>query len=477
MLPRKTTRTCLALWVIASFRTEIKDGLERMWYRGSVPSRSEAGVKKVRSPNFLQGMLYGVPNYDTCASPDGPIPSSMPGDAPFSQGQNSYKRAITCPRGIQNLSGGVVLLVPCTSCDAAEIFAETPLLTRLPKAGFDVCWVNLPFHGLGDMQLSGEFVAYAVSHLANSSSSGKVNVVAYSQGGANAQWAITFWPSIRSQIINLVTIASPHKGTLFTDPMCKVLNVIGGCLTSVLQMSPNSRYNSAVFKRSIENGGQEALVPTTSIYTFGDQLVLPQVSNSNGASYLSGASNIALSEACGRNHIIEHFGIVYDMATYGLVYDALSHGRPASLESFDLLRKPFTRILMKVMTQSDKNLLRTSLKLPSHVRTLWRGLVGRPMDRLDRMKKVYTFSGLPSEPPLMPYVCEKGYAPQSHCSTIGFCQNRSNKTAIKTSRRNISAIARVYTTQIVLPSFSRWVVVVGKAADVTSGSYTHLLPS
>lgn len=439
MLPRKTTRVCLAIWFIASFRAEIKDGLERMWYRGSVPSRPEAGLKKTRSPNFLQGLLNGVPNYDTCAPPDGPIPSSMPGDAPFSQGQKSYERAITCPRGIQNLPRGVVLLVPCTSGNAAEVFSKTPYLTQLPEDGFDVCWMNLPFHGLGDMQLSGEFVAYAVSYLAGLSSGGKINVVTYSQGGANAQWAITFWPSIQNQIINLVTIAAPHRGTGFTGPMCKALNVIGGCSTSILQMTKNSRYMNAVFRRSVEKGGLEALVPTTSIYTFGDQLVFPQASNTNGVSYLSGASNVAIQEACGRRHIIDHFGIVFDMATYGLVYDALSHGRPASLETFD----------QKYCRAHYKNLLKTSLKLPSHVQLLWRGLVGGAMDRLDKMKKVITFSGLPSEPLLMSYVCENGHAPQSHCSTTGFCQMRYNETSTEKSGE-MSDTARADPTQIIL---------------------------
>lgn len=385
--------------------------------------KSEAGSPspspspKIKSPNYLQGLLNGVPYYDPCPPLDsdhGPIPSSNPGDPAFSQSQESYQRAIGCPHGIQNLSRGIVLMIPCTSCNAIEVFPQTSFLTDLPKAGFDVCWINLPFQGIGDMQLSGEFVAYAVNYLASLSSIGKINIVTYSQGGSNAQWAITFWPSIRTQIINLITVSAPHKGTLLTDLLCKYLNVIGGCLPSVMQMSQKSKYTSAVNKRMMEDGEQLALVPTTSIYTFYDELVFPQVSNSNGVSYLSGASNIAVQEACGKYHLISHFGFMSDMAVYGLVYDALIHGRPTSLETFD----------RKYCDGHYKILWKLVIGIPLNIQLTWRTLFGNPLDRLSRIKKVITFSSLPTEPPLMPYVCENGYAPQSHCTTksIGFCK-------------------------------------------------------
>lgn len=33
--------------------------------------------------NVIQGLIEGLPHYDTCAEPDGPIPPSLPGDAPW----------------------------------------------------------------------------------------------------------------------------------------------------------------------------------------------------------------------------------------------------------------------------------------------------------------------------------------------------------------------------------------------------------
>ncbi|KAH9816849.1 hypothetical protein DFH28DRAFT_1124978 [Melampsora americana] len=413
MLSRKFILVCLSSWFIGSFRNELKDGLEYIWSRGSVSWKSETGLKQTKSLNYLQGLLNGIPNYDPCPPSDGPIPFSKPGDAPFSQGQHSYQRSIHCPLGIQNLSRGIVLMIPCTSCNSVEVFPKTLFLTDLPNSGFDVCWINLPFNGLGDMQLSGEFVAYAIDHLASLSSTGKINIVTYSQGGSNAQWAITFWPSIRHQILNLVTVSAPHKGTSLPNRLCKYVNFIGGCLPALLQMSQSSRYMNALYKKRDENDGDETFVPTTSIYTFYDQLVLPQASNSNGVSYLFGASNIALQELCGKNHIIGHLGVMSDLATYGLVYDALIHGRPTSLESFD----------RKYCEGHYQILWKLFLGIPLDLQLIWRTLIGIPTDRLKRIKKVITSSSLPTEPLLMSYVCEMGYAPQSHCTTTGFCKN------------------------------------------------------
>jgi hypothetical protein len=85
----------------------------------------------------------------------------------------------------------------------------------LPSQGFDVCWVDTPSksqilvtasafffqkklmvrrwkwlpedYSISDMQLSAEFVAYAVMSLAPQSTKtgGKISVVSYSQGGPN----------------------------------------------------------------------------------------------------------------------------------------------------------------------------------------------------------------------------------------------------------------------------------------------------
>ncbi|KAH9820553.1 hypothetical protein DFH28DRAFT_952643, partial [Melampsora americana] len=252
---------------------------------------------------FMKRLINGVPTYDTCASPNGPIPTSKHGDALF-MSQLSYQRAIYCPHGLQNLPRGIVLLVPCTSCEATEVFAELAKLV--------------------DMQLSGKFVAFAVDYLAKQSLSGKINAVTYSQGGSNA----TFWPSIRNQIINLVTLAAPHKGTISTRPICSSLDFIGECLTSVLQMDRNSRYMNAVNDSTSINNGKQALVLTTSIYTLIDEIVTSQGSNPEGASHSTGASNIAIQDACGKSHIVEHFELIFDMAIYGSEYDA-------SLSTFD----------------------------------------------------------------------------------------------------------------------------------------------
>ncbi|KAG0142360.1 hypothetical protein CROQUDRAFT_67362 [Cronartium quercuum f. sp. fusiforme G11] len=427
--------TC-AISFLASLKLNLKDVFMGEGFHGSVPKLQMPGGDSTSSSGggYLRGLLNGVPTYDTCASPDGPIPASKPGDAPFSQGRLSYEKSIHCPRGIHNQTRGVVLLVPCTSCEASEVFSKTPLGVRLPKAGFDVCWINLPFRGLGDMQLSGEFVAYAIDHLSGKSPTGKIDVITYSQGGSNAQWAVTFWPSVQAQIINLVTIAAPHKGTMMTGLICPVLNLIGGCLTSVLQMTPTSRYMNALYSRVNGTGEKEALVSTTSIYTYADEIVYPQLSQSQGASYLSGASNIALQDVCGKGYVVEHFGMLIDMATYGLVYDALTHGRPARTDSFD----------SQYCKYYSKNLLEFVRYIPLDFRSVWKTLFGGVLQRAGMIKILLTTWRVTSEPLLMQYVCKAGYSTQSSCTPVGFCRNISTEPLLHklsiTSRKRLTGL-------------------------------------
>ncbi|KAG0151809.1 hypothetical protein CROQUDRAFT_36382, partial [Cronartium quercuum f. sp. fusiforme G11] len=372
---------------------------------------------------YLRGLIVGISEYNPCAPPDGPIPVSEPGDAPFSQGQRSYEQAISCPYKVKGPSRGTVLLVPCTSCDPAEFFGNTHLGVRLPKAGFEICWVDIPCNSLCDMQLSAEFVAYAIGHLAARSRTGKIHVVSYSQGGANTQWALTFWPSLRSQVINLVTISAPLKGLPLLGPLGAALNLIGGSLPPLLQMAKGSRYMNALNHKTNVTSNYQAHVPSTSIFTYHDEFVFPQTSGSEGASHLAGASNIAVQDVCGRMHVVDHFGMLVDLAAYGLVLDALTHGRPASVETFDRGTVKITVGRVHVKTSTDKSLREFAIRIPLWFQAIWRSFVGNAPQRV-RMFITMLKGHVPTEPPMMKYVCNRGHAPEGTCSPLGFCGNR-----------------------------------------------------
>lgn len=364
---------------------------------------------------YLHGLLLGAPKYIACGRPDGPIPPTRPGDAPFTQGSFAYEKAITCPNGIRNSPHGIVLLVPCTSCGAAEVFANGPYGIGLPRAGFDVCWVDLPGRSLGDIQLSAEFIAYAIMALAPRSraTGGRISMLGYSQGGLSAHWTLTFWASARQLVMNYVSIAGPLKGTSLSPLGCGPSAAMGGCAPASLQMSQRSRLLRALNTHNV------AQVPTTSIFTAQDEFVAPQSDSMRAVSFLPGASNVFVQRAC-PGTVVDHFGMSVSLAAYGIALDALTHHRPASLFTFN----------RGFCGQIGRDLLALSKNIPFYVQTVFRTFLGNVPDRLHQILKTATTLSTLAEPKLQKYVCDRGFAPPQEC-TVGFCGPEQRQSVAK----------------------------------------------
>ncbi|KZP01382.1 alpha/beta-hydrolase [Calocera viscosa TUFC12733] len=257
-------------------------------------------------------------------------------DAPFDVSTSTMAAALTCPNGIQGKRGGIVLLVHGTGSTGEESWAQSPYNELLPNdplgAGYDICWVDLPQRALGDVQTSAEYVAYNIKALAPQSSTGKVAVLAHSQGaGLNVQWALDFWPTARAVTSMYIALAGDFHGTELGNDDCTPTQLANeGCVIAVVQQSVGSNYINAQNVR-----GGSALVPTSSIYTLYDDFVFPETAGS-AVSVLSGASNIYLQQnnICGSGHQANHWAMITDTAAYGLALDALTHGGTASASRF-----------------------------------------------------------------------------------------------------------------------------------------------
>lgn len=81
-----------------------------------------------------------------------------------------------------------------------------------------------------DLQDNAQFVVSSLRSLAKKSSTGKVGLVAHSQGNLLAQWSLVFWPSLRSKISNFISISPDFKGVPGFVASCQQTNVTGqGC--------------------------------------------------------------------------------------------------------------------------------------------------------------------------------------------------------------------------------------------------------
>ncbi|KAE8266477.1 hypothetical protein A4X09_0g5872 [Tilletia walkeri] len=317
------------------------------------------------------------------------------GEPPYSQNLTDFKAAITClSPTIGAAAGGVVLLVHGTGSTGRESWLSGPYTDILPtlSPGFDVCYLTLPFRALRDVQVSAEYVVYAVKSLSLKSATKKVHIIGHSQGGGvNPQWALAFWPSIRKKVQTYVSLSGDFRGSLsnVTDA-----GISTGKLP-VLSAALFQQFGGSHYMAAQNRIAPAALVPNmTSIYSAYDEVVRPS------SSKLDGAANFLIQDVC-KNPllIVDHFLNIVEFSTFALAYDALLNGK-ADASRFD--RKRCTTY----PNGSGK-------KLDDLIPQLYAVVAD--------LASIVLTNKAPGEPLLKPYVCAKGAATQAeYCGDSGY---------------------------------------------------------
>ena len=222
-------------------------------------------------------------------------------------------------------TGPVVLLVHGTFTHGEEQWSWNyePLLL---EQGYDVCIVTYPDRGLGDAQISAEYIVNAIDQIADTGR--KVSIIGHSQGGMGPRWAVRWWPSLRDKIDDMILLASPNHGIDIA-----ALSDLGLPVPAVFfQFRSDSNYMQALNSED-ETPGE---IDYSNIYTQFDELVQPVSPVPTAAlDWQQGnpkVANILIQDVC-PGRIVEHATIgLTDRATFELVLDALANPGPASSE-------------------------------------------------------------------------------------------------------------------------------------------------
>jgi hypothetical protein len=184
------------------------------------------------------------------------------------------------------------------------------------------CAVDIPDHGMGDVQVAAEYVVYALRTMAERADR-RVSVVGYSQGGMSPRWALKWWPDTRDLVDDLVSIDGSNHGTLDTVATCAL-----ACAPSLWQQDHRSRFLAVL------NAGREtyAGISYTQLYSDLDEIVVPNFGPAASTALHTGPgeiSNVAVESVCPL-HVAEHVTMgTVDPVAYALVDDALTHPGPA----------------------------------------------------------------------------------------------------------------------------------------------------
>ncbi|KAJ6024419.1 hypothetical protein N7540_005216 [Penicillium herquei] len=318
----------------------------------SIPITPKTSQTHDITPSKILDILNGLTNtqintiYNDNPDPAIPIyPKKTSIDTSYKLSEDELRSAIHIPPGFQHCKGKQpILLVPGTADPAGSTFyfSYAKLLSNTSFA--DPVWVNIPNTSLSDIQLSSEYVAYAINYISDTCTSptekdttnNSIGVLSFSQGGVNVQWALKYWPSTRNTVSDFMAISADFHGSKL-EGICSGLN--DTCTPAIRQQG----YESDFIHALRNDDGDSAYVSTTSVYSGVDEVVQPQ-SGDNASAALKdvrgvGVSNTQVQVACPGKRagvFYTHEGMLVNPVAYALFVDALTHDGPGKLSRIDL---------------------------------------------------------------------------------------------------------------------------------------------
>jgi triacylglycerol esterase/lipase EstA (alpha/beta hydrolase family) len=234
-------------------------------------------------------------------------------------------QSLSCTGDLTDADRAPVLLVPGTRVSPREHYGWN-YMRAFEALGWPYCAVTTPKHALEDMQISAEYVVYAIRSIYQQAGR-PIAILGGSQGGSLPRWALRFWPDTRQLVEEHVGLAPSNHGA--QGVICTP-----DCAPALWQLRYQSNFMRAM------NSGQETFpgLSYTEIYSHQDQTVTP-ASDDTGTSSLHGGggriTNVALQDVCPA-HIADHVkAITYDAVGYALAIDALTHDGPADPARID----------------------------------------------------------------------------------------------------------------------------------------------
>ena len=181
--------------------------------------------------------------------------------------------------------------------------------------GHPVCYVNFPAFTTADIQVSVQYLVYALRR-EYARAGRKIAVFGISQGGLLPRFALTYWPDLRHKVSDVLSAAGTHHGTT----VFRGCSNTSPCPPANWQQIRGSKLLEALNAQPDETPGN---VLYTTVRSATDETVQPQTGK-RPTSALEGARNILLQHVCpGRT--TTHIGTAVDSVTFAAFVDAVKH--------------------------------------------------------------------------------------------------------------------------------------------------------
>lgn len=235
----------------------------------------------------------------------------------LSVGTARMDAALHCPIPITSGGPAPILLVTGTNTTGATAYALGH--ASLATLGRPLCYVDFPYKTTGDVQISVQYLVRSIRTVADLAGR-RIALFGISQGGLLPRWALTYWPSLRARVSDVLAAAGTQHGSAILGP-CSLTQP---CIPAEWQQMAGSHLITAIDRQPDESPGPTAW---TTVRSSDDEVVQPQGAP-RPASALRGATNILIQDICpGRK--VDHIGTALDAVTFAAFKDALAHPGPA----------------------------------------------------------------------------------------------------------------------------------------------------
>jgi hypothetical protein len=246
-------------------------------------------------------------------------PTPAPADPPLTVAKAKLDAALHCHGRLRDAKRQPIMLVTGTGATGDEAYA-------IGKGAFDayrhpVCTVEFPAFTTADIQVSVQYLVNGIRVMERRAGQ-PIAVFGISQGGLLPRWALTYWPSLRAKVTDVLAAAGTQHGDT-TDPAVCAAN---GCPPAIWQQAAGSKLLAAINAQPDETPGPTAW---TTVRSSGDETVQPQT-GPHPTSALKGATNVLIQSVC-PGRMVSHIGTALDSVTFAAFADALSHKGAARL--------------------------------------------------------------------------------------------------------------------------------------------------
>lgn len=248
-------------------------------------------------------------------------------------GKAKLAAALHCTDGVEDAARTPLMIVTGTGASGAEAYGIAK--PALDAYGAPVCYVDFPNFTTADVQVSVQYLVHGLRAMSRRAGR-RVAVVGISQGGLLPRIALTYWPSLRAKVSDVISAAGTQHGTTLGRGGCKASP--DGCVPAGWQQAAGSRFLRALNTRRDETPGPTAW---TTVRSSTDEVVQPQT-GPHPTSALKGATNLLIQDVCpGRQ--VTHIGTALDSVTWAAAEDAIAHDGPAKRSRLpsDVCSHPF----------------------------------------------------------------------------------------------------------------------------------------